>query len=82
MKIKIKYEIEDGYAGGSRPFYCSVDTFDFNVEMTEGKVDAESIENDLRDVLHEHYMERISVILPASQLEALVSAIQKEVDEE
>lgn len=40
-KVKITWQVDDGYAGGSRPQYCYVDIEDYNDCETEK--DKESI---------------------------------------
>lgn len=50
MKIKVKYEVDDGYLGGSRPHYIQVDTEDY-----EGASE-EDIINDLEEAIQEHFL--------------------------
>lgn len=50
MKIDIIWEIEDGYAGGSRPHYLKVDTEDYgDWESMEEKEKSEIIEDEVQN---------------------------------
>lgn len=53
-KVKIAYEVEDGYVGPSAPHYCTVETEDF-----EGMT-ADQIEGDLAGMIEEHFRQTIS----------------------
>lgn len=65
-KITIEYEIEDGYAGGARPF-----TFAVNANEFDGQSKAEVIET-LSSLIGENFAQRISW---TADLEAQADAI-------
>lgn len=70
--IKIKYGIDDGYAGGSRPHYVKVDTEDFD-GMEEEDVKAaiwEIIEDDMQNHVHPYWS--------GDELPEVMSAIEAE----
>ena len=52
--IEITYEIEDGYVGGARPQYTTIDIEHFR-DMTD-----EEIKNELSDQIHEEMLQNIN----------------------
>jgi len=54
-KFKLRYEIEDGYVGGSRPQYVDIYAEDFEDDMDE-----EDIREMIEDLAHEDMIERVS----------------------
>jgi hypothetical protein len=56
-KIKVTYEVEDGYGGGSRPQHVEIDSDDF-----EGlsKADASLL---LADIIQEDFSSRITWVM-------------------
>lgn len=58
MKIKLTYQIDDGYRGGARPQTTTIDTDDF-----EGMSEAE-IDNALCEILQEDMLQRVSWSCP------------------
>lgn len=74
-KIKITYEIDDGYCGGSRPHHVSIDPLDY-----QGLDDPE-IANQLENEIMDDFNQRISPVYPESDIIAeIIVAIKDEAD--
>lgn len=55
MKIKITYQVSDGYVSGARPQCMEIDTEDF-----EGCPDDDDIHDRLDEIVYEHMLQRVS----------------------
>lgn len=53
--MRVTYEVEDGYVGGSRPIYCTID----DDEILECE-DKESMIQFIEDCIQEHYEQHIT----------------------
>ena len=69
-KIDIRWNVEDGYAGGSRPQYTRFNLWDFDGLETEHQV-REYIE----DVIFDDFRQRISFYTNESSVEDAVEEI-------
>lgn len=56
MKIKLTYEVDDRYVGGSRPHYLTIYTEEYE-DLTK-----EEIENQLWEEVKEDFLQKVSFI--------------------
>jgi hypothetical protein len=55
MRFEGEYEVEDGYCGGARPQYFTVDEQDIDDDMSDS-----DLEELYKDVAQEHFEQNIS----------------------
>ena len=55
MAIKVRWEVDDGYAGGSRPQMCAVELDDF-----QHCDDESAVRDQLSEIIQDEFTNRIS----------------------
>lgn len=55
MSIKVRWEVDDGYCGGSRPQTFTVDPSDFEDDMDEREIG-----DRLAEIVQDEFLQRIS----------------------
>jgi hypothetical protein len=74
VKIKITYQVSDGYVSGSRPQHMEIETEDF-----EGCPDDDAIRDCLDDIVYEHMLQRVSS--DVDDMDGVVARIREAIKE-